>query len=157
MSYASKSYPLLCSFRELVTGNGFVAEVQANGRALAEELEDGWWLTGVHPGGITEGGQTLREAHLALQLTFRKVMIDLSKEHADFASFERGVREFFETSYPEIAAEWQAALDAQRAGADGLPDLVKVKAEQWQPRLIVREYAPAPSSALLSDVPSMAA
>ena len=49
-------YPLLFGFRDLVAGNGFVAGVNLNGRALLADEGDGFVMYGVNPGGIAAGG-----------------------------------------------------------------------------------------------------
>jgi hypothetical protein len=42
-------YPLLLGFRDLIAGNGFVASVALNGRALLVDEGDGFWMYGVNP------------------------------------------------------------------------------------------------------------
>lgn len=39
-------YPLLFGFRDLIAGNGFVAGVAINGRALLVDEDDGFWIFG---------------------------------------------------------------------------------------------------------------
>ena len=49
-------YPLLFGYRDLVMGNGFMAGVTTEGRALLVDEDGGAWMYGVNPGGVAAGG-----------------------------------------------------------------------------------------------------
>ena len=50
--------PIIFSYRDALFGNNFVVEVHArNGRALCAREEDGFWMYGVNPGGMSARGE----------------------------------------------------------------------------------------------------
>jgi hypothetical protein len=112
-----KSYPLLFTFHDKVDGNGFVADVETRGRALAVAESDGSWsLYGVKPGALAGSGETLLEAHGDFRLGFTAVLLDFAEEAGDFSTFEKMVVRFFEDTDDESVAEWDAAVKAVRSG-----------------------------------------
>lgn len=127
--------PLIFGFRDALSGNGFLAGVAINGRALmVEEGENDWWMYGVQPGGICAGGSTFNEAHSAFREMYRKALFDMAGLCEDFTSFEAEVRRFCSETDDEDAARWLEAAHAIRKGdldpgasAAGLP---RVKAEE---------------------------
>jgi hypothetical protein len=153
-----KNYPLLCGFRELVAGKGFVASVAIDGRALAVEDDDGWWLYGVNPGAIAESGKTLLEAHAALLRSFRGYVAEVAGEAADFSTFKQEVDRFYNQSDPETASEWEAALAKVRAGHLALNQLAKVETRKAPRGIRINQIArPTPKANELVDAPKMAA
>src|SRR5262249_33114798 len=99
-------YPLLFTFRQKVSGNGFLADVTAHGRALAEQDGDEWWLYGVQPGGIAGGGKTILEAHTEFRKTFTAVLFELAEEADSFWAFNDAVQRFFNEEDRQSATEW---------------------------------------------------
>lgn len=120
-------YPLLCGFRDLVEGKHFLAEVHAIGRVLARKEEDGWWIDGVNPGGMSVGGETLNEAVAELRETFKKVMFDIAADVESFEGFKAGVELFFNESDAETVREWKEARDAVRAGRLTMTELPRAE------------------------------
>lgn len=118
-------YPLLFGFRDLIAGNGFVAGVALNGRALlAEEDDKDFWMYGVNPGGLAAGGSTAPEALSEFRKDYRLVLFDIATEAASFEDFERAVSEFFNAINKPTALEWEEAVVEVRSGrvdADWLP------------------------------------
>lgn len=49
-------YPLLFDYKDCIAGNGFLAAVVVSGRALMRSEDDEWWMHGVQPSAIAEGG-----------------------------------------------------------------------------------------------------
>jgi hypothetical protein len=107
-----KAYPLLFTFKELVSGNGFLAGVSLGGRGLMvhEGDEDGWWFYGVEPGSAAEGGATPQEAHLRFREAFKAVLLDIASEVDAFDSFEAEVRRCLGTKDEAEEARWLAAV-----------------------------------------------
>ena len=117
-------YPLFFGLRDLVAGNGFVAAVALEGRALLVDEGDGFWMYGVNPGGVAAGGKTHGEAQAEFRQRYRSVLFDLAAEAASFEEFQRAVAQFCEETNEPTAAEWEEAVNEVRSGkvdADWLP------------------------------------
>ena len=125
-------YPLIFSTKELVYGNGFLAEVEIRGRALGVDEGDGdWWFNGVEPGGLAEGGQSLNEAYHAFRDTLKEILVDIAYEVADFEAFERRVERFGQDVNRTNDADWWKCVEAVRKGELHAPakDMREEKAE----------------------------
>ena len=72
----TKHYPILFTFIDKVSGNGFLAKVTVHGRALAADEGDGWWMYGVEPGDLAEGGASFAEAQAKFRMTFSAILFD---------------------------------------------------------------------------------
>jgi hypothetical protein len=112
-----RAYPLIFGFRELVAGNGFVAGVNIQGRALLKDDDGSWWLYGVEPGGISDYGATEHEAYQSFRQSFREVLYDSATLAADFDAFKSDVEGFCGQTNEAWAIEWERARDAIRSGA----------------------------------------
>ena len=111
------SYPLIFGFRELVAGNGFVAGVAIEGRALLKSEDDGaWWVYGVEPGGVSDGGSTELEAYQTFRESFREVLHDSAALTKTFEEFKADVESLSAQVNGAWESEWQAARSAIRAG-----------------------------------------
>lgn len=111
-------YPLLFTARELVAGKGFVALVDGYGHVLlVHESNAEWWMYGVQPGGIGEGGATLSEANLRFVASVKNVLAEIADEAQSFADFEREVKGFFSQVDGTDRQRWDAARAALSAGA----------------------------------------
>lgn len=88
--------PLLFSYRDTLFGPGVLIEVRVvNGRALYVEEQDGGWLYGVNPGGMTAPGASLQDAHDAFRQMFSKILVDLildTKSEAEWLEAVAAVR-----------------------------------------------------------------
>lgn len=102
-------YPILFGFRDLIAGNGFVAGVTVNGRALLVDEGDGYWMYGVNPGGVAAGGATATEAQSEFRVAYRSVLFDIAAEAMDFATFRTEVERFFNETNEPTKAEWDEA------------------------------------------------
>jgi hypothetical protein len=121
-----RRYPLLLGFREVVLCKGFVAGIEvANARALVEEESDGWWISGVNPGAMADGGRSFSESVQNFCARFRAVLADYAAEADDPAEFQQAVTAFFNGSDAETLAEWEAARVDVRSGQTTLCDLPK--------------------------------
>ena len=105
-------YPILFGFQDLIAGNGFVAGVTVNGRALLVDEEDGYWMYGVNPGGIAASGATASEAQAEFRVIYRSVLFDAAAEAVDFASFRSEVERFFSETNEPTKTEWDEAVQA---------------------------------------------
>lgn len=125
-------WPFLITFRENVFGNGFLADVRGQGKALGVcEGEKDFWLYGVNPGALAAGGETGTEAHFRFVQEFKTVLYDIAEGAKDFNEFQREVEKFFHESNSETSMAWQAAVqdikDGRGAAAD--PTLPRKPAE----------------------------
>lgn len=124
------NYPLFLTYQSPIIGNGFVAEITARAQLLATQEEDGWWLYGVHPGGIAESGDTLDQAHLEMRESLRLVFADFATEADTFDAFKSRVEKFFEVTDETTVAEWKDALAAIRKQGDGSLNLPRIQGEK---------------------------
>jgi hypothetical protein len=117
--------PLLFSYRDAIFGNGFLVEVAAtNGRVLCGREEDGFWMYGVNPGGMSAVGANPDDAHVSFRRTFSKILVDIASEANDLDEFRHLAQEFFDQTNHGYEAEWLAAVDLVRADkitATGIP------------------------------------
>lgn len=123
--------PLMFTYRDMVMGDGFLAEVQAiNGRALCVTEPNGEvWMYGVNPGGMAASGVDLESAHAAFRRAFSEVLVDFMLESRSFAEFERTVSAFFEQTNAAFEADWLRAVDVVRAQNVTIGLLPKMSAE----------------------------
>ena len=108
--------PLLFTYTDVVSGNGFRSRVTACGRVLAEEEAEGWWFYGVQPGGLAASGDTALEAHSKFREDFRLILFDLAEESTSFEDFKNRVERFFNEVTEDTLAEWKETVQAVRDG-----------------------------------------
>lgn len=132
----SRRIPLFFPFRELIEGDGFLAEVKGRGRVVAEERDgDGeCWFNGVNPGGMTAGGDTFHAAHCAFRLAFRTVLFDFAADAAgDFGRFKAEVQRFFLETCEASERDWVEAVQSVRSGDTTFDSLAQLNADttEW--------------------------
>ncbi len=116
-AHTTAVYPLLFTFRDVIAGNGFLAGVAVDGRAVLEESpEDGAWFYGVDPGGIAGHGETSQEAHQEFREVYRSILDDISAEAADFPAFEALVTEFLSSINRPNEEQWLESVELVKAG-----------------------------------------
>lgn len=108
------AYALVYNFTDDVNGEGFLARVTAQGRALAVNEGDGWWVYGVEPGGIAASGETPREACHEFRQAFTKVLYDFAADVKVFDDFTGEVRRFFHERDGTEEERWSATVAALR-------------------------------------------
>jgi len=111
-----EKYPILFSRRELIEGNGFIAGVSVNGRALLSAENGETWVEGVNPGGFTAKGSSSSEALAAFGEEFRLVLFDIATEAASFEVFKTSVEAFFNETNRTALREWEGAVTEVRQG-----------------------------------------
>lgn len=111
-----KHYPLLFTFRDKVSGNGFLANVAVHGRGLASHEKEGWWIYGVQPGDLAAAGSAFAEAYCEFRKAFTTILFDIAEDAEDFESFRAEVHKFFKGINHPTEKEWQAAVLEVRAG-----------------------------------------
>ena len=89
-------YPFMFDFKQPISGNGFLAGVEiSGGRALMLQEEDAeWWMYGVFPGPISEGGNTPNECFLRYMEELKSVLFDFATEADSYNAFKKTVEDF---------------------------------------------------------------
>lgn len=114
-------YPLFVRTRDVVFGNGFVAEVSTFGRVVYDAAEEHWFY-GVDPGGIAAAGDDLTSANVEYQRTTAGVLFDLAADAADYAEFASAVEVFFNDTNTFREREWREAVEVRDRNVTlGLP------------------------------------
>jgi len=110
-------YPLLFTFRDVVSGNGFLSGITLSGRMLMFKEDDGkWWAYGVRPAAIAASGEIPQEAHFNFKNRYKEVLYDFAQEAASFESFRNQVENFYYEPDEEEERIWEAAVQAIRSG-----------------------------------------
>lgn len=129
-----KKYPLIFSYQDLVEGNGFVARVEIQGRVLLCDEGDGFWMYGVHPGGVAGGGTDCETAMCQFKENYMAVLLDIAEEASTFSQFKSQVEEeFFSQDNPPNAIDWFKALAEVRKTGVTLKDLNHVPCPDSMP------------------------
>lgn len=107
--------PIIFSYRDALFGNNFVVEVHAvNGRALCARDEDGFWMYGVNPGGMSARGDDIESAHAAFRQMFSDILKDLATDASGLDEFRTLVRTFFDDTNVGFEPDWLEAVRAIR-------------------------------------------
>jgi hypothetical protein len=136
--------PLLFSYRDTLSGDGFRVEVTAtNGRALCVHEPDGFWMYGINPGGMAATGESPESAHTAFRQVFSRVLIDLVAESPSFEAFQVAVQQFFEETNEGYEPDWYAAVESVRRNETDVVGLIRLPA--GSPREIRVEMKKVPT------------
>lgn len=142
-----KMFPIVFRFRDLIAGNGFLARVLVDGRALLTKEDDGdQWVYGVQPGAVAGGASDAATALNEFKTRYESVLFDIAGESATFDDFEREVRSFFDGVDETDEKEWTSALNEVRRTNASLDDLPTVRAESVPSRIevvLVEKVQPA--------------
>jgi hypothetical protein len=141
MRKESVRYPLLFTYRDIVLGTRFAAEITVRGRALMADEGDGWWMFGVNPGGLAQGGATAGQANAEFRHSLFVVLSDWIEEAATFEEFRVRLDSFFRDCDEATVHEWEAAVAAVRDGRVDAP-LPRVRAEDAPLRVEIIERPP---------------
>jgi hypothetical protein len=111
------NYPVMFTFKDVVSGNGFLSGVTMSGRALMCKESDGnWWVYGVHPGGMAQFGPSAMEAFSKFRASYTTVLFDIAEEASNFDAFKTEVELFYNECGEGEEARWDAAAKAFRDG-----------------------------------------
>ncbi|MGI9079150.1 MAG: hypothetical protein ACR2G6_17740 [Gemmatimonadaceae bacterium] len=103
--------PLIYTYQDTVHGNGFLAGITVSGRALAVREEDGWWMYGVQPGAIAEGGETLAEARAGFRASYQSYLFDITETAGSSDELSAEIHRFFDAVDEQAAQAWERAID----------------------------------------------
>jgi hypothetical protein len=146
-------YPLVFGFGGLVAGNGFVASVGLQGRALVEEEENETWIYGVNPGGVAADAPTRGESFQAFKEACRSVILDLAEVTDSFDAFKAGVERFFHETNEPTEKEWLDAVVQVRHGMT-VEGLEKSDGSADKAPSVTVKLVAAPASAKVPVIPS---
>ena len=116
-------HPLLFTFRDVVSGDGFLAAVTLSGRILMTQEDDKWWVYGVRPAAIAESGNFPPETFLRFRNRYREILFDIAEEQRSFESFRQEVERFFHERDFEEERKWEGALARIRSENQETPAL----------------------------------
>ncbi len=139
--------PLLFTFKDLVYGDGFLADIEAQGRALLErgpEEEGEVWITGVQPGGIAEGAESALKAYAKFKNTYKAVLFDVALEAKTFNEFRQEVQNFFNEVCSPAEKEWWHAVERVRKERYTEKGLHKRSAKNTEMKIIIKKVKSAP-------------
>jgi hypothetical protein len=121
MSELIHLHPLVFTLQDVITGCGFLAGIDVTGKAVMEQEDGSWWMYGVCPGGIAGCGDTPNEAFVDFRNRYKKALFDIAEECANFLTFQKAVRGFFEEDGAE-SARWDKALEILRANEGAISE-----------------------------------
>jgi len=111
------NYPVMFTFQDVVSGNGFLSGVTMSGRALMCKENDGnWWVYGVHPGGMAQFGASAMEAFANFRASYKTVLFDIAEEASNFEAYKTEVERFSKESGEGEEERWEAAARTFRDG-----------------------------------------
>ncbi len=137
-----KPYPLIFTFRDMLAGNGFVAEVYMRGHVLLGDEGDGFWTYGVQPGGIAAGGLDRGSALSEFREQYKSVLYDIAAEAGTFEELRAEFQGFFQEQSPHTRELWVSAREQVRRGEISLQGMDKVDSDHRVPELQVTEVEP---------------
>ena len=114
-------HPIIFTFRDVVTGDGFLAGITLSGKLLVRVEDAKWWTFGVRPGGIAESGETPQQALAAFRNRYRETLFDIANECRTYEAFQEEVSRFFFEPDPEEEHRWEDALMRAREEGAVLP------------------------------------
>jgi hypothetical protein len=112
------NYPVMFTFRDAVSGNGFLSGVTLGGRALiVHEAEDqAWRIYGVRPAPIVESGNTPLEAFANFRNAYKNVLFDFAEDAGTYEDFKARVEQFYAQPDADEENRWTEAFHAIRNG-----------------------------------------
>jgi hypothetical protein len=108
-------HPLMFTFRDTISGDGFLVGITLSGRALMLKEDEKWWMYGVRPGAIAESGESPEETVLRFRNRYKEVLFDIAGDHRTFDAFKKEVERFFYEPDYEEERRWEDALTAIRS------------------------------------------
>ena len=116
MAQKLNDHPLMFTFRDAISGEGFLAGITLSGRCLMAEEDGKWWMYGVRPGAIAEVGKTPEETFLLFRNRYKEVLFDVASECKTFDDFKKEVERFFYEPDTVEEKRWEDAVACIRLG-----------------------------------------
>ena len=150
--------PLICTYRDAVGGNGFLAQIELRGRLLYSVEEDAEvWFYGIQPCGLAESGSNFSEAHNAFRQAYTASLYDLAAEAKSYVDFKQAVENFGEQHAEALTTSWcEAAKNITPEIAEKLG--LTIEPAQAMPYVKIKEVPNAtPEINKFDDRPALAA
>jgi hypothetical protein len=109
-------YPLVFTFNDAVSGNGFLAGITITGRAVMAKEDEFWWTFGVRPAALAAKGETPAGAYLEFRNHYTSVLFDTASFSPTFEAFKAEVERWFYERDESEELRWHAASDAIQKG-----------------------------------------
>jgi predicted RNase H-like HicB family nuclease len=116
-------YPLIFTFNEAVviknvkTNVGYFLFVNGRGKALMTTGETGdYWINGVQPGGMSEGGKTVKEALYNFKTAIHNILLDIAGYSENDVDFTKEVKDFFAGIDDNDLKLWEKARKTIKTG-----------------------------------------
>jgi len=103
-------HPFLFTFRDLISGDGFLAGITVSGRILMAAEDGKWWVYGVRPAAIAESGESPQEALFRFRTRYKEILFDIAGECRTFEAFKQEAERFFYEPDFEEERKWEDAL-----------------------------------------------
>ena len=135
-------YPLMFTFRDVISGEGFLAGITLSGRSLMADEDGQWWMYGVRPGALAEIGNTPEETFLRFRNRYKEILVDIASECKSFEEFKLEVERFFYEPDADEEKRWEDAVACIRSGNIAPPPLfagLPREAPETHPSLIAVE------------------
>lgn len=111
-------HPLMFTFKDMISGEGFLAGITCSGRALMLHEDNKWWMYGVCPAAIAGSGDTPQETFYHFRNRYKEVLFDIASESKSFEEYKLAVEGFFyeRSATDEEERRWEEAVKAIRSG-----------------------------------------
>jgi hypothetical protein len=124
------NYPLFLSYTGTTIGNGFIAQIEARMKVLAERTDSHTIMWSVVPADVVALGADLDAAHARLREQLRQLFVEIATEQLSFEDFQRAVEQLGASTDESKLADWDNAVRVIRQQGDvSLLGIPVVKAE----------------------------
>lgn len=118
------NYPVMFTFRDVVSGNGFLSGVTLGGRALIVPEDGSWSIYGVRPAPIAESGKTPLEAFANFRNAYKNVLFDLAEDAETFEQFKEKTEMFYSSPDADEESRWTEAFKTIRRGGVNIEESI---------------------------------
>ncbi|MHB1665444.1 MAG: hypothetical protein ACYCT7_09330 [bacterium] len=123
-------FPIIFTFNEVIIVKkglkAYVSVIKGKGQALLIKENNKYWLNGAHPGGMSDGGNTLKEALHNFKIAFRNVLSDIEGDSRNYEDFQNKVSDFFNDVDEEELKRWEEARQELKAGKVSTPEDISI-------------------------------
>ena len=107
-------HPLMFTFRDVISGEGFLAGITLSGRCVMVMENGEYWMYGVRPGAISETSDSPKALLVSFRERYREILFDIADERRTFESFKEEVERFFLEPDPQEERRWEEAVQKIR-------------------------------------------